>query len=157
MGFSLGLFNSKHELTDFFKNSNLNIVSFYFKEASLEEEEESYLYLYKKIKEDNNFIIFISGTVLLEKLEYLIKQTKNKNISIIYSVNAIHKGLIKETDIKVYKNSISPAIIDFLARRSGIDYYKIKNLNENECIVEEGETFKIIEFNNLNKKIKYLK
>lgn len=148
MGFSLGLFNSKEEkntFTNLFKNHYPQVYIYSFKEASLEDEEETFIYLYDKVKIENDFLIILIGSTFPEKIEYLIKQIKNKNISIIYSVNMLHKGLIKETDIKVYKKTLSPSTIDFIARRSGINYYDVKELKDNECIIEEKNDFKIIE------------
>jgi hypothetical protein len=139
-------FNFNEELNNYMNLTKIKKINFLDKnvlinhKASVEEQEETFLNLFQlilKSKIEEHYYIFIDDTIINEKLLSLLKITKLKNISVIYTSSNISKELFLLTDEKIYGKTLSPSGIKLISNKTGLSEDKIKELKDNEYIYKE--------------------
>lgn len=141
-------FNFNEDLNNYMDLTKIKQINFLDKnvlinnKASIEEQEETFLNLFNlilKSKIEEHYYIFIDDTNINEKLLSLLRITKLKNISVVYTSSNISKELFLLTDEKLYGKTLSPNGIDLISNKTGLTPEKIKELKDNEYIYKDDE------------------
>lgn len=141
-------FNFNEDLNNYMDLTKIKQINFLDKnvlinnKASIEEQEETFLNLFNlilKSKIEEHYYIFIDDTNINEKLLSLLRITKLKNISVVYTSSNISKELFLLTDEKLYGKTLSPNGINLISNKTGLTPEKIKELKDNEYIYKDDE------------------
>lgn len=141
-------FNFNEDLNNYMDLTKIKQINFLDKnvlinnKASIEEQEETFLNLFNlilKSKIEEHYYIFIDDTNINEKLLSLLRITKLKNISVVYTSSNISKELFLLTNEKLYGKTLSPNGIDLISNKTGLTPEKIKELKDNEYIYKDDE------------------
>lgn len=141
-------FNFNEDLNNYMDLTKIKKINFLDKnvlinnKASIEEQDETFLNLFNlilKSKIEEHYYIFIDDTNINEKLLSLLRITKLKNVSVVYTSSNISKELFLLTDEKLYGKTLSPNGIELISNKTGLNKEKVKELKDNEYIYKDDE------------------